>query len=273
MALKRTIGVLLEIIIISFLFLVCPPKSLAVTVSVTNYPNTITDDTFTLTASISGATAGTNYLRVDIYKDQTTSYFGETYNGADWYGGSTYTQYLPITIQTGVSWIGNIQGRVGSPTTSQYDGTGVYRIRLRRYTSAGGSTASEANNSSVIISINLPTPTPTPTDVPTPTIVTAPTSAPTNSPTLTKVPTITSKISVSPSVSSILEDGAATVSGDVLGTESGNLSSPNPFVTRVQGDRTENTFPKIIVVIGIVLLSACGILLVRQMKQNEEDSN
>ena len=68
-------------------------KAYAVTISITDIPSTITDAPFVLTASISGASAGTNYLRVEIFKDGTNNYFGETYNGSDWYSGGDGTLY------------------------------------------------------------------------------------------------------------------------------------------------------------------------------------
>lgn len=176
---------LLTLLISVILFLTLTHPVFAVTVTINTYPSTINDQPFTINASVSGASAGTNYLRIDLYKDQTTNYFGETFNGADYYNGSTYTQYLPITIQSGTTWNGDVQGRIGSPTSTQYDGVGTYKMRIRRYTSGGGNTAPEANDSAVTVSISVPSPTPTLTPTPTP----APTN--TNTPTATKTPTST----------------------------------------------------------------------------------
>src|SRR6185437_2654568 len=135
---------------------------LAVTISLSQVPTSIATDSFTFSASISGAATGTNYLRVDLYKNGTSNYFGETYNGSDWYAGSDFTQYWPISITSGKFWVGQIQARVGNPTVTQYDGTGIYRLRLRRYTGSGSYTSSEADATSTIIAIAFPTLTPTP---------------------------------------------------------------------------------------------------------------
>src|SRR5437868_14827917 len=81
--------------------LFCPKNVYAVTVSIIDYPSTISLDQFSLTASVSEASSGTNYLRLDIFKDGTTTYFGETYNGSDWYSGSDGKQYFPITVEIG----------------------------------------------------------------------------------------------------------------------------------------------------------------------------
>ena len=258
------------VLIAALLFLHFAKPALAVTVTISNYPSTITEDSFTLTASISGASTGTNYLRVDIFEDGTTSYFGETFNNTDWYGGSAYSQYLPISIQSGTTWEGNIQGRIGSPTTTQYDGSGVYKIRLRRYTSGGGYTSTEANNSAVGISIAIPTSTPTPTNTPTP----APTSTPTQTPTPTKTPTPT-PIPNTPT--------ANPLPTDILGesTESGSFISPtetrlkkNVLISN-KSKSSNNVVQKISIGIGGIFLIACAILLVRfyiKSKSKKQDS-
>jgi hypothetical protein len=242
-----------------FLGLLCPGRASAVSVSIINFPDTITDQPFTITASISGATAGTNYLRIDIFKDQATNYFGETFNGSDWYGGSTYAQYLPITIQSGVLWNGAVQGRIGSPTGTEYDGTGNYKIRLRRYTSGGGNTVSEANNSAVAVTINLPTltPTPVPTDIPTPVLI--PTDVPIHTPIPTAKPTPKPTLKPTPKISGKL---IATVSG-VLGESSMSskmIQKQKQKETKILSANDNTLLPKILVITGIVFLLTCAIV-------------
>lgn len=243
-------------LLLLFCFIFLPNPSFAVTVTITNYPSTITDDVFTLTASVSGATTGTNYLKIDIAKEGTTDYFGETFNGTDWYGGSTYSQYFPISIQSGTSWIGQVQGRTGSPTISQYDGTGTYKIRLRRYTSGGGYTTSEANNSAVFVSISLPTATPTSTPPPvTPTNTLVPTvakaSIPTPTKTVTSIPT-TSTIAIASSSAQEILGGSS-----VADTES--ITKP-PSQIKVLSSRF-NKLPFLFIVLGGAMILVCGILL------------
>ena len=252
-----------------FLFAIFTSRAYAVTVSITNYPPTITDQSFTLTASVSGATTGTNYLKIDIFKDGTTNYFGETFNNSDWYGGSTYTQYLPITIQSGVVWGGTIQGRIGSPTTTQYDGTGTYKIRLRRYTGGGGYTASEADNSSVVVGISLPTATPIPSDTPTPTKTPTPTNAPTSTSTPTPTKTPTPSPTKSPSttitptskVSGSLKKEDGSNNSTVLNSIGLNSGSPVPTGSKMEvlGTSTSKT-PLLFIALGLIFFAACGIL-------------
>ena len=261
------------IVLIAFLFFLYFTKpAFAVSVTISDYPSTITEDAFTITASISGATAGTNYLKIDIFEDGTTNYFGETFNNSDWYGGSTYSQYLPITIQTGVTWSGNIQGRIGSPTTTQYDGNGIYKIRLRRYTGGGGYTASEANNSAVTISIAIPTSTPTPTNTPTP----APTSAPTQTPTPTKTPTPT-QIPNTPTIKPSSTPTSKPLPMDTLGesTKSADTVFPTEapskkiLVSNKSKENNSNWFQKILMLVGVVFVTICGILIFREIKKNK----
>jgi len=183
--------------VLIFLFFLSPLSVFAVSVSIINFPSTITVDPFSITASISGAASGTNYLRVDLYKEGTSNYFGETYNGSDWCSSSNGKEYLPVTIQSGKFWSGDIQARTGEISTSNYDGQGTYKIRLRRYTSSGGSNTTEADGSSVTITINIPTSTPAPTVVPTHPPPTS-TSVPTSTAAITATPVVSN--SVTPSV-------------------------------------------------------------------------
>jgi len=233
--------------VITFLFFLCfANPAFAVSITLSNYPSTITQDAFTVTASISGAITATNYLKLEFFKDGTDNYFGETFNNADWYGGSTYSQYLSISIQSGIVWSGNIQGRIGSPTTGQYDGSGAYKMRIRRYTGSGGYTSSEADNSSVVVSIVVPTPTLVPTNTQTPGSTSTPTPAATSTPTSapTKTPTPVSSTSV-PTPKSSIEPTSEVSSTSVLGenTESGlNISPPENDLISNQTKKPDAVF-------------------------------
>ncbi len=155
-------------LIVAFIFTYFSNSVYAVTITINNYPTEITLDPFTMDVTIDGAGAGTNYLRIDLYKPSTTNYFGETFNGTDYYRGTDYTQYLKITILSGITWSGQLQGRVGEAAATEYDGPGTYKLRIRRYTTSGNNNSTEANNSAVDLNINIPIPTSTPTDTPIP---------------------------------------------------------------------------------------------------------
>ncbi|OGK15374.1 hypothetical protein A2774_03530 [Candidatus Roizmanbacteria bacterium RIFCSPHIGHO2_01_FULL_39_12c] len=156
------------------LLFILSPSAFAVTTAIIEPPTTIISDPFALKISIAGAAAGSNYLRIDLFKPSTSNYFGETYNGTGWYSESDFNQYFPLIIEAGVNWFGEIQGRIGNPTSAQYDGPGPYKLRIRRYTPSGNYNSAEANNNvtDVIINIVIPTiaytPNQLPSDTPTP---------------------------------------------------------------------------------------------------------
>lgn len=244
-----------------------PQKADAVSVTVLNAPSTITQDTFTVTATISGALTGTNYLRVDLYKDGTTNYFGDTFNKTSWYNGSDGTQYFPVTIPDDLPV--TIQGRVGSPTTGEFDGTGNYKLRIRRYTKSGSSGSGDTIDS---VSVNIIFPTPTPTPIP---ITQEPTSLPTNKPTPTTKPTSTSQVkSVLLTRTPTIEADAASTFGAVLGTMSAN-SFVTTIPTRVAGEadhrKTEiQLLPLLFILGGFLLLASCGILIFSKSEKGQE---
>jgi hypothetical protein len=259
-------------------FFAFPKSVLAVTVSITNYPSTIQADPFTLTASVSGAATGTNYLRVDVYKEGTSNYFGETYNNSDWYSGSDGKQYLPITIQSGIVWTGTIQARIGNPSSSDYDGQGSYRVRVRRYTSSGGSGSEDANSSSVPIVISFPTTTPTP---PPATATPKPTATDTPTPTQkSHTPTPTQKLTSTPSpVASITKFPTVTQSASIsasVGMRSRQQAPTPKLVASISQSAqvlgvSDNTMGNIFIIMGgIVLCIACGILTFRYKKRAQK---
>ena len=166
--------------LVVYLFLFSSPVG-AVTTTISNLPSIIGSDPFYLDVSITSASSGTNYLRVDFYKEGTTKYFGETFNDSSWYSGSDGKQYFPVTI-SGNSATANFQSRVGNPSSTEFDGQGQYRLRVRRYTASGNYNSAEANAGSVLVLISLPTPTATPTPTVTPTPTPTPTATPTPTP-------------------------------------------------------------------------------------------
>ncbi|KKP98760.1 MAG: Drug resistance transporter, EmrB/QacA subfamily [Candidatus Levybacteria bacterium GW2011_GWB1_36_18] len=232
------------LIFLAFLLLLAfPTKSFAVTVSITNYPSSISADPFSISVSILGASSGTNYIRVDLYKDGTQNYFGDTYNGSDWYNGSDGKQYYPITIVDSKSTASaTLQTRTGVPSVSDYDGQGSYKMRIRRYTSSGGSGSEDPNNTSVAISINIPTPTPTPTSNPTSQTTATPT------PTPVKTPTPTPKITTSPTP----EPDVISISNQTSSFD--QTPTPESRATAVLGESDRS--------IGIYFILSGGMLLV-----------
>lgn len=169
---------------------ITPQLVRAATITLSNVPANIDTNPFTVDVQISGAAAATNYLRVDLFKDATTNYFGETFNGSIFYGGSTGLSYFPVVISGTTST--QLTARVGTPTLTQYPGSGAYKLRVRRYTASGnpatGDTQTPADVSIDLAPSPSPTPTPTPISEPTPTPVDEPTPTPVPSPTPTPTP-------------------------------------------------------------------------------------
>lgn len=147
---------LYRLILILIVYLCFVKSVVAVTTTISNIPESITTESFKVKVTISGASAGTNYLRIDLYKPNSTNYFGETFNGLGWYSDNDYTQYYSINIESGNEWTGEFQGKIGNPNLTQYEGPGIYKLRVRRYTSSGNYSSTEANNAAVDININSP---------------------------------------------------------------------------------------------------------------------
>src|SRR3989344_1043576 len=116
------------VFIFLLIFLGFPASVFAVTVDILNYPASISTDQFSVTASVSGAQSGTNYLRIDLYKEGTSNYFGETYNEQNWYGGSNGNEYFPIIISDAESASATILGRMGSPSSADFPSDGQYKL-------------------------------------------------------------------------------------------------------------------------------------------------
>lgn len=141
-----------------FYFIPLSNKVCAVSTTIIKAPSVIGEEEFVVGVEIEGAREGTNYLRVDLYKNQTNDYFGQTYNGQDWYSGSEFTSYLPVQIVSSTTWTGEIKARVGPMPLAQYSGAGSYMIRIRRYTASGSYSSDEAIGSAKEIEINIATP-------------------------------------------------------------------------------------------------------------------
>jgi len=265
-------------LLFGFSFFVKP--ALAVSINIESSPDTITEQPFTLNVSLSGAQPGQNYLRVDIYKDGTSNYFGETFVGSDWYSGSVGSQYVPITIPDSSSIVtANLQARIGTPNQNDFPGAGTYKVKVRRYTSSGNPGEVTLTPVDVQINYSLPTATPNPTPTSRPT----PTPSPSHTPTPTKIPTSTP----TPSVKVVTP--TPTKASNLSGKEG---EMPTNYPTSVLGASTQNTSPtpekndkEVIVkgsthqsfnVVAVILcvgggfmLCICGILLYLKKRRGE----
>ncbi|TXI34147.1 MAG: hypothetical protein E6Q53_01865 [Candidatus Moraniibacteriota bacterium] len=204
----------------------------AVSTTIINSPTSVGDEVFVLTVSVSGATAGTNYLRADLYLPESKNYFGETDNTQAWYGGSDGKQYYPVTILSGESTIATISARLGEPSLTDYPGPGLYKLRIRRYTGSGNQGSEDPQPVDITLTKTYPSPSPTPT--PSPTAQSSPSPTPTPSPSPSVPSPVPSAIpSPKPSVFSspgLASPESGTVSGATdIDLSAYGLSSPSPF--------------------------------------------
>lgn len=272
---------LLIILIAAFLLFAFPKDAFAVTVTINNHPSTVSNyDSFTINVSVSGAETGKNYLKVQLYKEGTTVYFGETYNGSVWYREADKTQYFPIDITSGTVWTGDIQVKMGTPSLSEYPGPGAYKMRIQRYTSSGSAGSEDENASAVPLTLSaaLPTSTPVPTAAPTtaPVSTATPTSKPANTPTPTpatvNTPTPTKKPTPTPTTDPVKAAQAATMAAAMMSAQN---QAPQKEVKSAQDsvdlggslsdlDKKETAYNwgKLLILMGAVLVTcACGILV------------
>lgn len=223
------------------IFIFSSTKVLAVSITINSFPSIIDSlDSYQVNATISGATNATNYLRVDLYKDGSSNYFGETYNGSDWTSSSDGKSYYPIQIQNS-SASATFYFQLGNPSNTQYLGPGAYKLKIRRYTSSG-SASSNDDETPVDVQINyvFATDPPDPTNTPTPIATTVSATPPprTATPTPLPTPTSTPTPSISPSPSptdflDLLNQDPSSDSGQVLGAETVNKKNSPISITNV----------------------------------------
>lgn len=248
------------IFLIVLLFFV-PPRLLAVDVVINNFPTTITTDPFSISVSITGPSDATNYLRADLYKDGSTNYFGETFNGNSWYAGSDGQNYFPIQIINS-SASATFQAKIGSPNAGEYQGSGIYKLKIRRYTSSGNP-ASNDNQLPVAVQINYNLPTAQPTNAPT----TAPTQKPaTPIPTTSSTPRPTPTKSPSPDPTDIPDE---TNKPEVLA-----VNTVEPITKDIKINNFKNTFmimSVVIIALGIGFIAVASYMAykIRYNSKNE----
>lgn len=225
-----------------FFFYFFPQKALAVAVTVTDAPSAVFTDPFDVEVKVSSGSANTmNYLRINLYKNGSTNYFGYTFNGTDWHNDSTYTNYLPIILDSNGNWSGIVKGKLDVASTF-YDGSGSYGLKVRRYTAGGTYIWSNEN----LLTIDAATPTPT--SSPSPSSTSSPTPTAQNSPALISNP-IGTKVGAD-----FTKD--ITTGADVLGTNSA-FATPKTVKEEVKTlADSENNLSKIFIGVGVIIILA-----------------
>lgn len=249
----------------------------AVSTTIIQSPSSVSDEVFAITVSISGATAGTNYLRADLYLPDSKNYFGETDNTQAWYGGSDGKQYYPVTILSGEPTIATISARLGEPSLTDYPGPGLYKLRIRRYTSSGNQGSEDPQPVDISLTKTYPSPSPTPT--PSPTTQPSPSLTPTPSPSPSVPSPIPSAIpSPKPSVFSspgLASPESGTVSGATdIDLSAYGLTSSLPFKEEEQGTPSSSltlnrSRARLMFMVGsgLILISASLYLWYRKARQ------
>lgn len=247
----------------------------AVTITTSNIPTSIGIDPFTISVLVTGPNPGTNYLRVDLYKDGTTNYFGETNNGSDWHSDSTGTNYFPITIDSSGTASAQLTARLGNPSNNDYPGPGDYKLKVRRYTSSGNSADDTQTAANINIGYTFPSPTPlSPTSTPNP----SPTSTATPAP--TAIPTVTPKPTVIPTINMVVPtigpqefvNSQETSRGNMINLNESPPPTDTPAVLGISDSKSNPIIPMLIIGVGAIGLLISLILLFIHSRRSATDS-
>lgn len=240
-----------------------------------NAPSQITDQSFPVEVTISGASSGQNYIRVDLYKDQTSNYFGETFNGSAWEDGSDGQMYFPILIASSQAQV-TVDARLGNPSRSKYLGSGSYKLKVRRYTASGAVAGSDTVTPlDVHINYSPPTSTSEPTKVPAPTKVLTPSKTPT--PTKSSLTAKLEAISVGPtygksvllSKDSLPDEDDRMYPTAVLGENDKVIkkASPESIVSGENEASNIDYLPIILLLAGGAFVAICAIIMYRNWRK------
>lgn len=220
-----------------------------------------------------GSSNGTvYYLRGAFYQSGTNNYCGFTWNGSSYYNGPYTTNngwqnLFPITINSS-SWSGTLKARLDTSDTG-CSNSGTYNFKIERFTSSGTGVFDSQNEQTLAVVIPTPTFTPTPTSTP-PTNTQSPLS---KSPTVTLTPTPKS----SPTVThvSLTPTTAIGSISSVLGSSVSVTVRPT-LVAAISEKNSINFLALFLILLGIGILSSCGILFFYQWKKGNmlhEDTN
>lgn len=182
----------IRLLILALLFLLFGVKSVFAEFTFTVPNTTITSDEeieTTITLSLKSQDNKNYYLEGAFKKEESSKYFGLTWNNSSWvkYTSSNFTTLKSITTDTSGKWSGIVKVKIDKDS-GLFSGSGTYTLKMKRFTTGGS--GSWADNSIDLI-VNAPSPTPSsipiPTSTPTPKPKTI--SAPSKTAAPTTVPT------------------------------------------------------------------------------------
>ena len=260
----------------AFLFFISAKIVFAAAPVILSYPQEQLhlDIPFSISATMSGLSSNAVYrLRIALSKPGTTSYFGSTFNGSNWYNGLpspiTYANFFSITTDGGGVWAGDMQGKIELTDTNFSGESGPYDLKIGRYTQ-NGSTATWSN----IVSVNIiaPTFTPTPVMQKSPTVSHS-SPAPTQTPVPTVPQLVTSSVQKNSFITQQLYPTAHFSKEIVLSASVSATSTPSAKPSSMQKVKgvAENRFPILFVVGGIMLVisGASMVFFVRKKIKKE----
>lgn len=263
-----------KLLVIFLLLCLFPSPAFAVSVTINNAPSSVSSDPFNVDVSVMGASVEQNYLRAEIYKDGTTNYFGETHNGSDWYRGSSGTSYFPINIvDSKTTASASLQVRIGTPSSTEFPGSGSYKLKIKRYTSSGNAAGSD-DESVVDLTVNYSAPaTPTPTSKPSSSSSSSSTTSSVKSPTSAKIsaPTIGQVSSVNSTNSLVSRQN--TNNSDKIATDFARVRniSPTPAknseVAVLGSSKREFPFVAFLILGMLLMVIAVGVWVFRNWEK------
>lgn len=193
---------------------------------------------FEISVSASLSASANYYLQGTLRSQSSSKYFGETANNrGDWvdYLSSPEKEYITsnffVTDVKNASWSGQIKLRFKADDPN-YQGPGLYDLKLRRFTGGSTSSAGDSNTLTLTLSQALPTPSPTPTPSPSPSPYPSPTPTPTPS-AVTAIPTPIPSLKPTPSPElSSPPDGSVAGAATIIDLSGfGEAVSPSPSLS------------------------------------------
>jgi hypothetical protein len=227
------------------------------------------DEEITISASSSGFTNGEEiYVKGAFYKDGFTNYFGYTKKENEWVkNGETSTNQKIVKIG---EWDNKLSIK-SDFLDSGYQGEGSYKLKIGFYYFTSGGNLSSVNwsDNNLEIAINEPDPTSVPTNSPIPAkasnVLEQDEETPAvYSPTPTKIVVVNTRIPLEDLVDSMTASKEA-IDEAILGEST--LSAEINIVKEKSDERVKvfssnsNNIGKLLIGIGVVFFTACGIVL------------
>ncbi len=246
------------ILLIILFFTFNYPVFAAPTVSIVDFPETVTaDQVFNVTFSISSATSGLIY-HYKIVGDGNTEILTQPNTSC----AGNYESCESLNIATSSANIATASAKMNMVS-------GIYNLKIRIAQSDKHTLTYNSDIVSVtsILPSPTPTPTPTPTATPTPNPTNTPIPTNTSTPPPTKIPTLTSTNTPTPTPTEIINNmyGQTDVSVLILNTptpEILGISNSNPDIPKPK----KNFIPLIFICLGGIFLLAP--LIIAKIKSN-----